>query len=75
MHGLVDVAAGAERRDHDRNTVMYAGVQIVLEPIVRLVHDEIDGERRRAGLIRNDVRDLREPFIQQLLRSRIQRRE
>ena len=77
----VHVFAGAERRDDDRHLVLHAHGQIVLEPVVRLVHDLVHRERRgrRFGMRRVPRgklgREAREPPIEKLRRPRVQRRK
>jgi hypothetical protein len=46
---VVDVGARAQAGDDDRHLVLGAHLHVVLEPVVALVHDLVDGERR-AGL-------------------------
>jgi hypothetical protein len=36
----------AQARDHDRHLVLYADIQVLLQPLIARVHDLIDGEGR-----------------------------
>ena len=49
MDGGVDVLARAERRDDDRRLPFHAERDVLLETIVGLVDDLVDGERRGAA--------------------------
>ena len=83
----VVVDAGHERRrrrkrgDHDRHPVREHNFEIRIEPLVRLVHDEIHRERwhsasriliPEAGEL---ALDAREPPIELVLRPRVERRK
>ncbi len=81
VHRVVDLLARAQRGDDDGHLVFHAQCQVVLEPVVGLVHDLVDGERRR-GLVRmlrivfgQRRGDALQPGLQQLGRARVQRRE
>jgi hypothetical protein len=50
VHGLVHVLARAQDGDDDRHLVLGAHLHVVLQPVVALVHDLVDGEGRR-GLV------------------------
>ncbi len=71
VHGLVHVLARAQGRDDDRHLVLGADLHVVLQPVVALVHDLVDGERCggrfRMGAVpgREGFGDLCEPFVQQ----------
>ena len=81
MHGLVDLLARAERRDHDRCLVLHAHLDVVLESLVRAVDDLVDrvGGRRAVRMFGIPfpelVRDALQPFVEQLGRTRIERRK
>jgi hypothetical protein len=71
----------AQRGDDDRNLMLHAHFHVMGQAVIGLVHDLVDGDRADA-LVR--VRGLefgqlflqiRQPHIQQLGRTRIQRRE
>ncbi|MET3366253.1 hypothetical protein ABIF60_007648 [Bradyrhizobium japonicum] len=78
VHGLVQLLACAERGDDHRHLVLGAELHVVVETVVRLVHDLVDRERRR-GLVgmravigRELLGDARQPFVEQLRRPRVQ---
>ena len=81
MHRVVQVLARAQRGDHYGRLVFHAECQVLLEPVVRPVHDLVDGEGRRrafrmgAVMGREFFGDTRQPFVQQRDRPRIERRE
>ena len=50
MHRPIDVLAGPQRRDHERHSVFDTKVEVVTEPIVRLVHDLVDRKGSRWSL-------------------------
>jgi hypothetical protein len=50
VHRVVHVGARAQRGDDDRHLVLHDHLHVVLEPVVALVHDLVDGERR-GGLV------------------------
>jgi hypothetical protein len=70
LHGFIDVLAGAERSDDDRCLPFHAKRDILLQAIVGLVDDLVDGEGRRRqvrivaipGGKRLD--DAMQPFVQ-----------
>ena len=78
---LVQVLASAERGYDDRNLVFHAQLDVLLEPIVGLVHDLVDGERRRrrlrVGLVigRQFLGDPGQPLVQLRDGAGVQRRE
>ena len=80
VHRVIDVRARAQRRDHDRHLVPGAHRHVVLEPVVRLVHDLVDRERRRrlVGVVavpgRERLGDLGQPFVELRRRARVERR-
>ncbi len=80
MHGLVHVLARAQAGDDDRHLVLGAHLHVVLQPVVALVHDLVDGERRggrlgmRAVPGRQRLGDLGEPFVQQFGGPGVERR-
>ncbi len=80
VHGLVHVLARAQGRDDDRHLVLGADLHVVLQPVVALVHDLVDGERCggrfRMGAVpgRERFGDLGEPFVQQFGRPGVERR-
>jgi len=47
MRGLIEFFARAEGGDDHRHLVLLAKREILVEPVVRPVHDLIHGERRR----------------------------
>jgi len=60
VDGVVDFGARAERRDHDRDTVAYADIEVVHQTVVRFVHDQVHREGcRRARRVRGVVRSAR----------------
>ena len=72
VHGLVHVFACAQGRDDDRHLVFGADLHVVLQPVVALVHDLVDG-KGRSGLVwvgfvvgRQGFGDFSQPFVQQL---------
>jgi len=81
MRGLIEFFARAQRGDDHRHLVLLAQRQILIEPVVRTVHDLVDRERRRRPLgMRLVMRgqfflDLHQPLVEQGRRTRIQRRE
>jgi hypothetical protein len=48
MHRRIDILARAERRDHDWHLIFYANVQVqvVVQAIIRLVHNLVDRKGR-----------------------------
>ena len=78
---LVDVLARAERGDRQRHLVLDADFDVVLEAVVGLVHDLVDRERRRRPFGMRFVvggeffLDAMQPFVEQLGRARVERRE
>ncbi len=50
MGGLIELLARAKRGDDDRHLVLFAERKVLFEPVVRTVHDLIDGERRRRRI-------------------------
>ena len=81
MRGLVEFFARAERGDDHRHLVLLAKREILIEPVVGLVHDLVHRERRRRPLGMRLVvggeffLDPRQPFVEQRRRPRIQRRK
>ena len=81
MRGLVQFLARTERGDDHRHLVLLAKGEIVIQPIVRFVHDLVHGERRRRTLRvrlvigRKFFLDARQPLVEQRRRPRIQRRK
>ena len=81
MRGLIEFFARAERGDDHRHLVLFAQRQILLEPVVRSMHDLIDRERRRRPLGMRLVvggeffLDPHQPFVEQRRRARVQRRK
>jgi hypothetical protein len=47
LHRAVDVLARAQAGDDDRHLVLGAQGHVVLQPVVALVHDLVDGKRAR----------------------------
>jgi hypothetical protein len=80
VNRLVDVRSRAERGDDDRHLVSGADLHVVVEPVVGLVHDLVDGERRCGGFRMVPVPrgqrlgDLGQPLVQLLGRPGIERR-
>ncbi|MGY3224010.1 hypothetical protein ACVIM5_004617 [Bradyrhizobium sp. USDA 4512] len=78
---LVELLARAERGDDHRHLVLLAKRHVVIEPVVRLVHDLVHRERRRRPLRMRLViggelfLDPVQPFVEQLRRPRVQRRK
>ena len=81
MRGLIEFLARAERGDHHRHLVLFTKRQILIEPVVRLVHDLVHRKRcrrpRRVGLVvsRELFLDPRQPFVEQRRRPGVQRRK
>ena len=81
MDRVIDVRPCAQRRDHDRYFMFHAQREVFLDPVVRLVDDQVHrigrDLGRRIGLARRRQLfvQLRQPFVQLLDRPRIQRRE
>ncbi|MNT22606.1 hypothetical protein D3C72_1579960 [compost metagenome] len=80
MHSLVHVFAGAQAGDDDRHLVLGADLHVVVQPVVALVHDLVDGEGR-CGLVGvglvvggQGFGDLGQPFVEQLGRAGVERR-
>ena len=79
MHGLVHVFTRAQRGDDHRHLVLDAHLEVVLEPVVALVHDLVDGERRgrligvRAVVRVQRLGDLGQPFVELGGRSGVER--
>ena len=67
------VVGRAQRGDLDRHLVLLAEVDIVLQPVVRAVHDLVDGEGRdfllgMLGLVLGQLRgDALQPFLEHFL--------
>jgi hypothetical protein len=79
VHGLVDVLACAQTGDDDGHFVLGTQRHVVLQPVVALVHDLVDG-KRRGGLIwvRAVVRierlgDFGQPLVELRGRARVER--
>jgi len=53
MRRLIELLARAERGDHHRHLVLLAERQILIEPVVRLVHDLVpaNGADGRSGCV------------------------
>ncbi len=81
MRGLVELFARAQRSDDHRHLVLLAERQILVEPVVRAVHDLVDGERRRRPLRmrlvmgREFFLDPHQPLVEQRCGARVQRRK
>jgi len=79
MRSLIEFLARAERGDHHRHLVLLAHRQILLEPVVRPVHDLVDRERRRRPLGMRLVMsgklflDPHQPLLEQCGRPSVQR--
>ena len=71
----------AQAGDENRHLVFDAHPHVMLEPRIRLMNDLVDGDRadhrvRMGGLVLGErCLDLREPFVEQLRRPRIERGE
>ena len=80
VHRIVEISAGAERRDDDRHLVLGAEQKVGVEPVVALVHDLVDGvgRGRPSGCARSCARerfgDLGEPLVEHRRRTRVERR-
>ena len=78
VHGLVHVLARAQAGDDQRHLVLGADLQVVLQAVVALVHDLVDGKRGgRRFRVRPVVRgqlfgDLGQPVLQHFRRAGIQ---
>ncbi len=81
VHGIVDFLARAQRGDDDGHLVAHAQFQVVIEPVIGLVHDLVDRERRRRavrmlGIVLGQLGgDAVQPVIEHRARARIERRE
>ena len=81
MRRLIEFFARAERGDDHRHLVLLAKREIMIEPVVRPVHDLVDRERRRRPLGMRPVMggelflDARQPLVEQRRRARVQRRK
>ena len=81
VRGLIEVLPRAERSDQHRHLVFLAERQIVIEPVVGLMHDLVHRKRRRQTIrMRLVVRgelflDARNPLVEQRGRAGIQRRK
>jgi len=80
VHGLVHVGARAQAGDDDRHPVLGAQRQVLLQPVVALVHDLVDG-KRGCGLLRvravvrgQRLGDFGQPLVELRSRARIERR-
>ena len=71
MGGQIDVLAGTQRGDDDRCLPLGRGLNVMLQPVVRLVHDVIHSKRCRRGVRMITVpfgqffRDAVQPLVQQ----------
>ena len=81
MRGLIEFLARAERGDDHRHLVLLAKREILIEPVVRPMHDLVHRERRRQPVgMRLVVRgefflDPHQPLVEQRRRTRVQRRK
>ncbi len=81
VHGAVEVFARAERRDNDRNLVLDAHCEVVLETIVGAVYDLVYRERCRGSLRMGAIvrcersRDALQPRLELRGRPRVERRK
>ena len=81
MDRLVHLDPRAQRGDDHRNFVLHTKLEILLEPVVRLVDDLVHRKRRRKHVRMRPVPggqlfgDLVKPLVKQGHRPRIQRRE
>jgi hypothetical protein len=79
VHRLVHVFARTQAGDDDRHLVLGAQAHVVLQPVVALVHDLVDGEGRGLVVrVRSIVRgqgfgDLGQPVFQLRGRTRVER--
>jgi hypothetical protein len=64
-----------QARDRDRDLVADADLDVVLEPVIRLVHDLVHCVGRGIGACCKRTFDLAQPIIERFLRPRVQRRE
>ena len=77
---IVDVGAGTQRGDDDRDLVLHTQRHVLVETGVRLVHDLVDRKRCRRCLGvrlvigRQRFGDLGQPLVQLRRRARIERR-
>ena len=81
MRGLIEFFARAERGDDHRHLVLLAKREVLIEPVVRAMHDLIDGERRRRPLGvrlvvgREFFLDPHQPLVEQRRRARVECRK
>jgi len=78
---VVDFDPRTQRRDHDRHAVLHAQRKVVVEPVVRAVHDLVDRERRcgpvgMAAVVLGELAgDPLQPRFELLGRPCVERRE
>ena len=81
VHRLVQFDDRAQQGDDDRHLPLGAGRHVLLQPGVGAVDDLVDRERRggRVGMVAVPggelLGDAVQPFVEQRLRPRVQRRE
>jgi hypothetical protein len=81
MRGLIEFLARAERCDDHRHLVLFAKRQIMIEPVVRPMHDLVYRERccepPGIGLVVRGqfLLDPRQPLVEQRRRPCVQRRK
>ncbi len=68
-----DVVRRPKTGDRDRHFVPDADLDVMLEPVVRLVHDLVDREWRCIRMPRERALDLAQPVIERFLRARVER--
>jgi len=78
VHGLHEVRIGTKARDDDGHLMLHANFHVVIQTIIRLVDDLIDGERRHPAIWmcflkpRELLFQGADPFLQLFLRPRAQ---
>ena len=78
MHRIIDIGACAERGDDNRHFVAGADLHVLVQPVVALVYDLIDRERRsrairvRAVVSDQRFRDLGQPVVELFRRASVE---
>ena len=81
MDRVIDLRHRAQRRDDDRRLVFHAHPQVVLQPLVRHVHDLVDREGGRrlvrvlGVVVGQFLGDLCQPLVELGFRPRVERRK
>lgn len=73
MHSLIHILACSQRSDHNRRLITDAQLQVMRQPVIGFVHDQVNCEwRRRICVMSQLVTNPAQPHFQLLDRSRIQ---